>query len=70
LEASTAHLKVNGSDYCLNTSSAASGATIVSSSCAADMSMSWEFVDTAAVAQRCIQLCGQEIFDIWSLINN
>ncbi|CAJ1408923.1 unnamed protein product [Effrenium voratum] len=70
LEASTAHLKVNGSDYCLTTSSAASGATIVSSSCAADMSMSWEFVDTAAVAQRCIQLCGQEIFDVWSLINN
>ncbi|CAK9063776.1 unnamed protein product [Durusdinium trenchii] len=64
-------------DRCVNSTSGDNGAGLVSVVCSSanettNMTLSWEFVDTAIVAERCSQICQlpTDIWDIWMLYNN
>eukprot|EP00439_Symbiodinium_sp_Y106_P067596 s2691_g11.t1 len=70
LDSTAAHLRVNGTDFCLAAASNTVGAALRTVACSdASMAMSWEFIDTARMAERCKQLCDDpgEIYDVWGL---
>ncbi|CAJ1375279.1 unnamed protein product [Effrenium voratum] len=77
LDNKTSRLLIEGKGRCLGAAGSSDGSSLLSAACTAeldtaDMSLSWEFVDTTAVAARCSQICGEpgEIFDIWALYDD